>query len=77
MEVNTMENTTSIYEIYKNMRPEKGHKKTLDFILDVLTMGFSATWDKNQRQTQIKILENKINKWFEIDDSSVFIKTEK
>ena len=72
-----MENTTSIYEIYKNMRPEKGHKKTLDFILDVLTMGFSATWDKNQRQTQIKILENKINKWFEIDDSSVFIKTEK
>ena len=51
MEVNTMENTTSIYEIYKNMRPEKGHKKTLDFILDVLTMGFSAAWDKNQRQT--------------------------
>jgi len=53
--------TNSIYEVYLKIVPEKGHKKTLDFILDVLTMGFSASWDDDQRKTQIKILENKIN----------------
>jgi len=67
-----MNNTTSIYEIYKNMEPKKGHKKTLDFLLDVLTMGFSASWDKDKRQTQIKILENKIEKWFDIDKTNFF-----
>lgn len=72
-----MQHNTNIYEIYRNLEPEKGHKKTLEFLLDVMTMGFSATWDKDQRQTQIKILENKIKKWFEIDDSSVFIKPKK
>lgn len=72
-----MQHNTNIYEIYRNLEPEKGHKKTLEFLLDVMTMGFSATWDKDQRKEQIEILDRKIRRWFDMDGSNMFIKPKK